>query len=331
MNALRSFRWPAITLLSLPPCATALAAQTEPPELRRAYPLNCRGEERLVLDTISAPSRSDARMTLSLTFIASRSAAGMEGQGLEPSTCAWVDRPIDRDEARQIRFSPAVGDSTPQRTIRDSSVYWSFLAYNSDSGHLTGVGYRHWDAASPPMPLWHPPPASVPPKGRLTFNPRHLPWFLLGWVVIGGVIVGLPMLTLTAWWSGWRRLAGLYPDRNTGRGQSFRCGPIVMGMANYRGGVRLTPDHSHLHFSVWALLRPGHPPFSVPWSDVTASRDQWPWFPFKGMPVIRLTLGRYRHLRILVQVLDGDKIVAASGGRLQVSEPAAPVSVVPER
>jgi hypothetical protein len=270
-------------------------------------------------------------MKLSLTFIAGRSAAGAEGQRLEPSTCAWVDRPVNADEPGQVRFTPAIGDSTPQRTVRDSSVYWSFLAYNSDSGHFTGVGHRHWDAASAPVPIRHPPQASVPPKGSwLTFNPRHLHWYVFAGAIAWVMIVGMPMLTLTGLWSGWRRLAGLYPDRNMDRGRSFRCGPVVMGMANYRGGVRLTPDASHLHFSVWALLRPGHPPFSVPWSDITASRDAWPWFPLKGKPVIRLTLGRYRSLRILVPVSDGEGIVAASGGRLRLSEPAIPASAVAE-
>src|SRR5262245_53702518 len=278
-----SVKWDAIALLSLLPCASMLAAQT-----RRPYPLNCRGGERLVFDTIRPPSQSGAGMKLSLTFIASPSAAGADGQGLEPSTCAWVDRPVNGDEPRQVRFSPAIGDSTPQRTVRDSTVYWSFLAYNSDSGHFTGVGHRHWEAASPPLPMQDLPRASAPLKGSpRTINPRHLPWYLLGWVAIVWA-----MQTLTGMRSGWRRLAGLYPDRNLGRGRAFRCGPVVMGMGNYRGGVRLTPDDSYLHFSVWALLRAGHPPFSVPWSDITTSRDQWPWFPMKGYPVIRLTLAR---------------------------------------
>jgi len=297
--------------------------------LKHPYPLNCRGGERLVLDTIGHPSGIGARLKLSLAFIASRRAAGVEGEGLEPSTCAWFDRPVNGDEPRRVRFSPVIGDTTPQRTVRDSSMYWSFLAYNSDSGYITGVAYRHWDATSVPVPIGSLPQASVPPKGSsLRLNPRHVLGFLLGWVVIGGVIAGLPMLTLAGRWSGWRRLAGLYPDRNMDRGHSFRCGPVVMGMTNYRGGVRLTPADSHLHFSMWALLRPGHPPFSVPWSDITASRDRWPWFPFKGYPVIRLTLARYRSLRILVPVSDGERIVASSEGRLTLSEPPTPASAV---
>jgi hypothetical protein len=291
---------------------------------RRPYPLNCRGGARLVMDTIGHWRPGD-RLKLSLTFIASPSAAGAEGEGLEPSTCARIDRPVGRDEPRQVRFSPSIGDSTPQRTVRDSTVYWSFLAYNSDSGHFTGVAHRYWDAASPPRPIPYLPHASPPPDtGRVAFKPRYLLWLVLGWLVI----VGVPLLILTGRWSGWRRLAGVYPHRSIGSDQSFRTGPIVMGMVNYRGGARLTSDDSCLHFSMPGLLRAGHPPFSVPWPDITASRDAWPWFPFKGAPRIRLTLGRYRGLRILVPVSDGERIVAASGGRLRLREPATPAAGV---
>jgi hypothetical protein len=94
----------------------------------------------------------------------------------------------------------------------------------------------------------------------------------------------------------------------------------VMALANYRGGVRVKPDELHLHFSTWMLYRPGHPPFSVPWSDIKATRDSWPWFPFKGTPVVRLTIARYPTLRILIPRMVGERIVAESRGRLQLTE-----------
>src|SRR4029453_6474288 len=175
----------------------------------------------------------------------------------------------------------------------------SSLAHTSDSGYLTGVGYRFWNTSwSPPAQASQAPetpPAST--KGRwLPFNPRHLHWYVLAWVLISWV----PLHTLVALWSGWRRLAGLYPDRNAGRGRSFRSGSVVIGMTNYRGGLRLGADDLHLHFSTGLLLRAGHRPFSVPWSDVRAVRDEWPWFPFKGKPMIRLIIARHPDLRILV-------------------------------
>ena len=287
---------------------------------RREYPLNCRGGERLVFDTIGSPSDTGTALRLSLTFTASPTAAGPEGQGLQPSTCAWVDRPVNDEEPRRVRVTIHISDSTPRATVRDTGQYWSFLAHNSDSVHFTAVGFRYWHASSPPLPLGQASqaPTTTARKGSwLPFNPSHLHWYALGWVVITWV----PFLALFGLWSGWRRLAGLYPDRNAGRGRSFRSGSMVMGMTNYRGGARLTADDSHLHFSMGALLRPGHPPFSVPWSDIAASRDTWPWFPLKGNPVIRLTLARHRDLRILVPVSDGERIVAASGGRLELSQP----------
>jgi len=297
------------------------APQSDADSLRsrgRPYPLNCRGGGQVLLDTSRAPTDTGVALRLSLTFAASPTAAGQEGQGLSPGTCAWVDRPLNRHEPPRVRFRPAIADSTPRRTLRDSSIYWSFLAYTSDSGHLTAVGHRHWQApATATVAPAAPVAARAPSKGSwLPFNPRYLPLYAVGWMVIAWI----PLLTMLGMWSGWRRLAGLYPGRMVTRGRTVRCGSMVMGLTNYRSGVRLTADDSHLHFSMLAPFRPGHPPFSVPWSDITATRDGWPWFPFKGDPVVRLTLARQGGLRILVPVKGGEGIVAASGGRLGLSE-----------
>jgi hypothetical protein len=151
----------------------------------------------------------------------------------------------------------------------------------------------------------------------LPFDARYLPLLVVALVVIAWA----PFLFLTGRTSGWRRLAALYPDRNPGTGRSFRCSPVLMGISNYRGGARLTPDESHLHFAQSALQRPGHPSFSVPWSDITASPDEWPWFPMKGHPMVRLTLLKDPDLRVLIPVRDGERIVAASGGWLSLDEP----------
>lgn len=126
----------------------------------------------------------------------------------------------------------------------------------------------------------------------------------------------------TASWSGWRRLARSYPGRDHGRGGWFRASPILMGMTNYRGGARLTPDDSYLHFSMSLLNRLGHPPFSIPWSDITASRDEWPWLPFKGHPVIRLTIAQHQSLRLLIPLKAGERILASTAGRVQSGEGA---------
>ena len=297
------------------------------PVQHREYPLNCRGGRQLVFDTLSSSSDTATKLTLLLTFGANSTASGPEGQGLRPSTCAWVDRPVSAGEPRQLRVTLSTSDSAPSATVRDTGMYWGFLAYNSDSGHISAVGYRHWQAFSPvhkPAPAASPSPTTTRRGAWLPFNPRHLHWYVLGWMLV----VGVPMLFVTGRWSGWRRLARLYPHRNTGLGDSFRARPLVMGLTNYRGGARVSADAAHLHFSMGALLRPSHPPFSVPWSDVSASLDAWPWFPFKGDPVVRLTLARQSALRILLPVKDGERIVAASGGRLQLTGPTPPSTPV---
>jgi hypothetical protein len=153
-------------------------------------------------------------------------------------------------------------------------------------------------------------PAELP----LPFDLRYLPLLALGLAVIAIV----PMTAFVSRVSGWRRLATRYPTRNTGRETSFRSGPAVMSKSIYKAGIRFTIDDSHLHFAMPVISRPGHSPFSVPWSDITASPDEWPWFPFKGEPMVRLTLAGEPDLRILVKQRDGMRIAEASGRRLEI-------------
>ena len=314
--------------------APVCAALQSPPDSdwnrRREFPLNCRGGEQLAFDTLGPLADTSTRVRLSLRFTASPRAAGWKGEGLEPSTCAWVDRPLNGAEPLRVRVTLGIGDSTPRLTLRDTSLYWSFLAYNTDSGHFHGAGYRHWKAddavvARPSddsgfrIDYIHGKPAATPPASPRgwTFDVRHLPLYILGWVLISWI----PFTSLLGVWSGWRRLAALYPSRPAHRGRRFRCG-LIMRITHYRSGVRLTADDSHLHFAVVPPFRPGHPPFSVPWADVAVTRDEWPWFPFKGLPVMRLTLAKDRAVRILVRASVGEGIIAASAGRLQLSQPA---------
>ena len=91
------------------------------------------------------------RVRLSLVFPASAREVGLEGQGLEPGQCGWVERRFGEREPRRILLSIAASDTTPQRSMIDSGIYWGFLAYPTDSGHITVVGYRHWHASSPPL------------------------------------------------------------------------------------------------------------------------------------------------------------------------------------
>jgi hypothetical protein len=300
--------------------AGAADAQAPIPPVRREFPLNCRGGAGLVFDTLLVIPDS-GRVRLILTFAASATASGPEGQGLEPGSCAWVDRALSDAEPRRIQFTIGATDSAPAQTVGDSGMYWGFLAYTSDSGYISGVGYRHWHASSPPEPDTSPASAAaaapaVPSRRSfpLPFDVRYLPLFALGMAVI----VGVPATAMLARWSGWRQLAERYPDRDPGRGGSFKSGPLIMNKSVYKMGVRFTMDESHLHFRMSSLARPGHSPFSVPWSEIEASRDEWPWFPLKGEPMVRLAIAAHPDLRILVRLRDGRRIAEASGGRLTI-------------
>jgi hypothetical protein len=201
----------------------------------------------------------------------------------------------------------------------DSDIYWGFLAYPTDSGFIRAAGYRHWHASSPPAPYTPPAPiAEVAPSRRslsLPFDLRYLP---LAAIAIGAVI-GIPGVVLMGRWSGWRRLAERYPDRNPGRGTSVRSGQLVMNRTLYKMGVRFTMDEQYLHVAMSMLARLGHRPLSVPWSDVAAARDEWPWFPFKGEPMVRLTFAAHPDIRILVRMGVGRRIAEASGGLLRIT------------
>lgn len=297
-----------------------LEAQSPLLPVRPDFPLNCRGGAGLVFDTLLVIPDS-GRVRLMLTFAANATGSGLQGQELQPGTCAWVDRPLSDAEPRHIQFAIGTADSAPRRTVLDSGMHWGFLAHSSDSGYISGVGYRHWHASSPPEPRTPPGPlaASVPAASSrlsfpLPFDVRYLPLFAIGMAVI----IGVPATAMIGRWSGWRRLAERYPDRNAGRGRSFRSGALVMNKSVYKMGVRFTVDESYLHFRMSVLARPGHSPFSVPWSELDASRDEWPWFPLKGEPMVRLTIAAYPDLRILVPMRDGRRIAEASGEKLKI-------------
>jgi hypothetical protein len=314
----------AALLVTAAPLSAAFQASPDgATSRRREFPLNCRGGDRLAFDTLAPLTDTATRVRLSLRYTGSVRAAGWKGEGLAPSTCAWVDRPLNAAEPLRVRVTLGIGDSMPRLTLRDTSLYWSFLASDSDSGYFEAAGYRLWfaGAGASPAPRMEPAVQTPAPqqRSRFRFDVRHLPLYALGWMLI----VGLPAMTLLGAWSGWRRFAALYPSKPVHGGRRLKCG-LIMRVTHYRSGVRLTADGAHLHFSVVAPFRPGHRPFSVPWSDVVLSRDEWPWFPFKGLPVIRLTLAREPGIRILVQKSVGEGIMAASGGRLTLAEAQPP-------
>lgn len=87
-------------------------------------------------------------------------------------------------------------------------------------------------------------------------------------------------LCYIAWWyfivqlvsliSGWRKLSQMYRFEGAFTGKLRRFQSISMRWgARYGNCVHLGADTRGLYLSVLFLVRPGHPPLFIPWSDVS--------------------------------------------------------------
>ena len=94
-------------------------------------------------------------------------------------------------------------------------------------------------------------------------------------IIMGGIVAfGLfwaAIVWLIAQLSGWSKLAGVYPSRIP---FNESCWSLQSGRfrwsSNYSGILRVCADSQALHLSVFVLFRPGNPPLSIPWEDITA-------------------------------------------------------------
>lgn len=93
--------------------------------------------------------------------------------------------------------------------------------------------------------------------------------------IMGGVfafaLFWMAIVWLIARLSGWSTLADVYPSRipfneSCWSLQSAR----FRWSSNYSGILRVCTDTQALHLSVFVLFRPGNPPLSIPWEDITA-------------------------------------------------------------
>ncbi len=138
------------------------------PEVSRQgahYELRCRGGNRdafqieeLTAGTRREPDKEVLVVLMSLRFTASVAAAGADGAGLGPGTCSWIDRPLNEQEPRVIRFEApgmrmtdpphpirAAPGSFPDKELGDPTRYWSFQAFNFGAGHFWPPSYRPSD------------------------------------------------------------------------------------------------------------------------------------------------------------------------------------------
>lgn len=72
---------------------------------------------------------------------------------------------------------------------------------------------------------------------------------------------------LISYFSGWQRLAALYPARTAPTGQRFSTDARI-GVTRYGGNVYVDVSSEGLFLSVMFAFRIGHQPLFIPWSEI---------------------------------------------------------------
>jgi hypothetical protein len=108
---------------------------------------------------------------------------------------------------------------------------------------------------------------------------------------------------------GWQRLAQAYgPNGVPVQGTRFRFRSGAFGSVNYSSVLMLEAGVQGLAFEVFLPFRVAHPPFSVPWSDISfASRNRW------FMPTIELSFTRSPGVAVAIPRRLAESLAAAGG------------------
>jgi hypothetical protein len=116
---------------------------------------------------------------------------------------------------------------------------------------------------------------------------------------------------------GWRALARAYASetRPAGRTFSFRSGSF--GFVNYGGCLSFASGPAGLYVAVFPLFRPGHPPFLVPWHDISAKAKEG-WL----LRFVDLRFARQPHIRLRVSRGLAEHLLGAAGGVVRLEEAA---------
>lgn len=95
--------------------------------------------------------------------------------------------------------------------------------------------------------------------------------------VLGFIAIWCMTLMLVARFSGWGKLAELYPATEPPAGRVFRWQAARIGWSDYNGCLTITVSRAGLGMAVMWMFRPGHPPILIPWSSlhVLAVHDGW--------------------------------------------------------
>jgi hypothetical protein len=98
-------------------------------------------------------------------------------------------------------------------------------------------------------------------------------------VLLAGGWIGV--LSLVSAISGWRKLARSYPAVDTSAPTQDAapvprfhfCSASFSGL-NYSACLTFAVDRDYLHLATQLPFRPGHPPISIPWSEISATEKK---------------------------------------------------------
>lgn len=82
--------------------------------------------------------------------------------------------------------------------------------------------------------------------------------------------------------SGWHLLTRRFRAQGEPYGDIRSVGPFFYGVqmrfrANYSSVIRLSTTSGFLFVSIFFLFRVGHPPLSIPWNEITISKETVFW------------------------------------------------------
>lgn len=115
---------------------------------------------------------------------------------------------------------------------------------------------------------------------------------------------------------GWGSMAEAYAYHEPHTAHCFSMQSAVLRLsANYNGILKICADDQGLYFSVFFFFRPGHPPFFVPWDEISGTKKQYFLY-----PVVDLRFQRTPNLPFRIYKRTGDRLVDVANGRWAYEE-----------
>lgn len=124
------------------------------------------------------------------------------------------------------------------------------------------------------------------------------------------ILFWLAIIWLIAHLSGWSKLAGVYPSHIPFNETcwSMQSGRFRWG-SNYSGILHVCADNRALHLSVFVLFRPGSPPLSIPWEDITSKSQTFG---------VKLRFSRAEDVPLFISRQLAEQLEQASEGRFHL-------------